>query len=33
MADTTSIGNARIAGMADDLKLTSNEYSIALVSL
>jgi hypothetical protein len=33
MANTTSIGNARIAGMADDLKLTSNEYSIALVSL
>lgn len=27
----TSIGNAKIAGMADDLKLTSNEYSIALV--
>lgn len=26
-----SIGNAKIAGMADDLKLTSNEYSICLV--
>jgi hypothetical protein len=26
-----SIGNAKIAGMADDLKLSSNEYSIALV--
>ncbi|OSS47228.1 hypothetical protein B5807_09860 [Epicoccum nigrum] len=29
--DRTNIGNAKIAGMADDLKLTSNEYSIALV--
>ncbi|KAH7556619.1 hypothetical protein BM1_06053 [Bipolaris maydis] len=27
----TSIGNAKIAGMADDLGLTSNQYSIALV--
>lgn len=27
----TSIGNAKIAGMADDLKLSSNQYSIALV--
>jgi len=26
-----SIGNAKIAGMAADLKLTSNQYSIALV--
>lgn len=26
-----SIGNAKIAGMADDLKLSSNQYSIALV--
>ncbi|KAF2624567.1 MFS general substrate transporter [Macroventuria anomochaeta] len=29
--DRTNIGNAKIAGMADDLKLTSDEYSIALV--
>ncbi|KAF1993466.1 pantothenate transporter liz1 [Amniculicola lignicola CBS 123094] len=29
--DRTNIGNARIAGMADDLELTSNQYSIALV--
>ncbi|KAJ8108799.1 hypothetical protein OPT61_g7919 [Boeremia exigua] len=29
--DRTNIGNAKIAGMADDLKLSSNEYSIALV--
>jgi hypothetical protein len=26
-----SIGNAKIAGMADDLELDSSEYSIALV--
>ena len=26
-----SIGNARIAGMADDLELDSNRYSIALI--
>ena len=26
-----SIGNAKIAGMTDDLALTSNQYSIALV--
>ncbi|KAF1832847.1 pantothenate transporter liz1 [Decorospora gaudefroyi] len=29
--DRTNIGNAKIAGMADDLNLTSNQYSIALV--
>ncbi|CAI6331955.1 unnamed protein product [Periconia digitata] len=29
--DRTNIGNAKIAGMADDLKLSSNEYSVALV--
>ncbi|KAJ6199733.1 pantothenate transporter liz1 [Bipolaris maydis] len=29
--DRTNIGNAKIAGMADDLGLTSNQYSIALV--
>ena len=29
--DAYSIGNAKIAGMADDLKLNSSEYSIALV--
>ncbi|EON69581.1 hypothetical protein W97_08841 [Coniosporium apollinis CBS 100218] len=29
--DRTNIGNARIAGMADDLSLTSNQYSIILV--
>ncbi|OAL44698.1 MFS general substrate transporter [Pyrenochaeta sp. DS3sAY3a] len=29
--DRTNIGNAKIAGMAADLKLTSNQYSIALV--
>ncbi|KAL1801328.1 hypothetical protein ACET3X_001670 [Alternaria dauci] len=29
--DRTNIGNAKIAGMADDLKLTSDQYSIALV--
>ncbi|KAF2729722.1 MFS general substrate transporter [Polyplosphaeria fusca] len=29
--DRTNIGNAKIAGMADDLQLSSNEYSIALV--
>ncbi|CAO2647538.1 Nn.00g084600.m01.CDS01 [Neocucurbitaria sp. VM-36] len=29
--DRTNIGNARIAGMATDLHLTSNQYSIALV--
>ncbi|KAF1911233.1 major facilitator superfamily domain-containing protein [Ampelomyces quisqualis] len=29
--DRTNIGNAKIAGMADDLSLTSNQYSIALV--
>lgn len=27
----SSIGNAKVAGMADDLKLSSNEYSLALV--
>lgn len=27
----TSIGNAKIAGMADDLELDSQRYSIALV--
>lgn len=29
--DRTNIGNAKIAGMADDLKLTSNQYSISLI--
>ncbi|CAN9128381.1 unnamed protein product [Alternaria sp. RS040] len=29
--DRTNIGNAKIAGMADDLQLTSDQYSIALV--
>jgi len=29
--DRTNIGNARIAGMADDLELSSNQYSICLV--
>ncbi|KAF2675806.1 pantothenate transporter liz1 [Lentithecium fluviatile CBS 122367] len=29
--DRTNIGNAKIAGMAHDLGLTSNQYSIALV--
>lgn len=29
--DRTNIGNAKIAGMGHDLKLTSNEYSVALV--
>ncbi|KAJ4984344.1 putative vitamin H transporter [Stagonosporopsis vannaccii] len=29
--DRTNIGNAKIAGMADDLGLSSNQYSIALV--
>ncbi|KAH8722983.1 major facilitator superfamily domain-containing protein [Phaeosphaeriaceae sp. PMI808] len=29
--DRTNIGNAKIAGMATDLKLTSNQYSTALV--
>ncbi|KAL6709805.1 hypothetical protein ACN47E_000590 [Coniothyrium glycines] len=29
--DRTNIGNAKIAGMATDLNLTSNQYSIALV--
>ncbi|KAF3913405.1 hypothetical protein ABW20_dc0108739 [Dactylellina cionopaga] len=29
--DRTNIGNAKIAGMQDDLKLTSGEYSVALV--
>ncbi|BCS30488.1 uncharacterized protein APUU_80791A [Aspergillus puulaauensis] len=29
--DRTNIGNAKIAGMADDLELTSSQYSIALV--
>lgn len=29
--DRTNIGNAKIAGMATDLSLTSNQYSIALV--
>lgn len=31
MLTTSSIGNAKVAGMADDLKLSSNEYSLALV--
>lgn len=26
-----SIGNAKVAGMADDLDLDSNRYSIALI--
>ncbi|KAH8426545.1 uncharacterized protein LDX57_004281 [Aspergillus melleus] len=29
--DRTNIGNAKISGMEDDLNLSSNEYSIALV--
>ncbi|KAL4913596.1 major facilitator superfamily domain-containing protein [Aspergillus aurantiobrunneus] len=29
--DRTNIGNAKIAGMGDDLQLTSNQYSIILV--
>lgn len=29
--DRTNIGNAKIAGMMEDLSLTSNEYSVALV--
>ncbi|RSL51507.1 hypothetical protein CEP54_011387 [Fusarium duplospermum] len=29
--DRTNIGNAKIAGMADDLELTSSQYSIVLV--
>ncbi|SPO05028.1 related to allantoate permease [Cephalotrichum gorgonifer] len=29
--DRTNIGNAKIAGMADDLDLTSNQYSVILV--
>ncbi|KAK2668179.1 MFS transporter superfamily [Fusarium oxysporum f. sp. vasinfectum] len=29
--DRTNIGNAKIAGMADDLGLTSSQYSIILV--
>jgi MFS family permease len=29
--DRTNIGNAKIAGMGDDLGLTSNQYSVALV--
>lgn len=29
--DRTNIGNARIAGMADDLELSSNQYSVCLV--
>ncbi|KAJ9654612.1 hypothetical protein H2198_006358 [Neophaeococcomyces mojaviensis] len=29
--DRTNIGNAKIAGMADDLHLTSSQYSVALV--
>ncbi|KAL5590049.1 hypothetical protein FOVSG1_011916 [Fusarium oxysporum f. sp. vasinfectum] len=29
--DRTNIGNAKIAGMADDLELTSSQYSIILV--
>ncbi|KEF60874.1 uncharacterized protein A1O9_02436 [Exophiala aquamarina CBS 119918] len=29
--DRTNIGNAKIAGMADDLELSSSEYSVALV--
>lgn len=31
MQDRTNIGNAKLAGMGDDLHLTSNQYSIALV--
>ncbi|VUC21238.1 unnamed protein product [Clonostachys rosea] len=30
-ADRTNIGNAKVAGMADDLHLTSNQYSMTLV--
>ena len=29
--DRTNIGNAKIAGMTDDLGMDSNQYSIALV--
>jgi hypothetical protein len=29
--DRTNIGNAKIAGMSDDLELSSNQYSTALV--
>jgi len=29
--DRTNIGNAKIAGMADDLNLTSDQYSVTLV--
>ncbi|KAK5943257.1 hypothetical protein PMZ80_004264 [Knufia obscura] len=29
--DRTNIGNAKIAGMADDLELSSNQYSVCLV--
>ena len=31
LTPSTSIGNAKIAGMADDLELDSQRYSIALV--
>ena len=31
MTNKNSIGNAKIAGMQDDLNLSSNDYSIALV--
>ncbi|KKY23548.1 putative vitamin h transporter [Diplodia seriata] len=29
--DRTNIGNAKIAGMMDDLRLTSNQYSVSLI--
>lgn len=29
--DRTNIGNAKLAGMGDDLDLSSNEYSVSLV--
>lgn len=31
LQDRTNIGNAKLAGMGDDLKLSSNEYSVSLV--
>ena len=31
LKDRTNIGNAKLAGMGDDLELSSNEYSVALV--
>lgn len=27
----TSIGNAKVSGMVNDLNMTSNDYSVALV--